>query len=158
MLKGSPAYDKIIETFGNGILNKEEIDRKKLGAIVFDDAEKLKILSAINHKYVIKESLRQIDFIKNNPSGFKFIVIDAPLLVEAGMHEYCDIICVVKADLDIRLGRILLRDGLSEEQAVKRIESRQNAEEMEKHAHIVISNNSGIKELENEIAELLESI
>ena len=142
MIVGKPAYYEIRDIFGADVLDKDgAIDRRKLGAKVFGDKEQLRILVDITHKHVIAETLRRIAEITTNPRGYRFIVIDAPLLIEAGMHEHCDEVWLVTADYETRLARVRSRDLISDEQIAKRFASGASPSELAKHSHVIIENN-----------------
>ena len=151
ILRGAtPAYDEITAEFGCGILNNDgEIDRKKLGAIVFADKAKLTVLSKIVHKYV----RAQCEEIVRKSTG-KVIAIDAPALVEAGMQDMCDTIIGIFADRDLRIQRITARDGISREAAEKRINSQMPDAELRGHVDIAIDNNGTLQELEGKLREI----
>ena len=144
MQKGKAAYDEILRHFGSRILDENnEIDRKKLGVMVFSRPEKLKLLEGIIHPQVIaktQELLMQAD-------GAPFAVIDAPLLIEAGMHEICSEVWLVTAIDDVRLARIMARDGINEETALRRLHSRAGDDHLRQFADIVIENNAGVEAL-----------
>jgi len=121
--KGTPAYSEIIDTLGTEFLDGNgEIVRKKLGDAVFSEFEKLRLLTYITHKYIIRECDAIIERVKRERSH-PFTVIDAPLLFEAGMDGICDKIIIVTADEETRLGRIMARDGITREQAEDRVNS-----------------------------------
>ena len=142
MTVGKPAYDEIVGIFGADVLDEHgAIDRRKLGAKVFDDKEQLRILVDITHKHVITETLRRIAETAANPGDYRFIVIDAPLLIEAGLHERCDEVWLVTADYETRLARVRSRDKLGDEQITKRFASGASPSELAKHSHVVIENN-----------------
>lgn len=156
MLKGNLAYNEITAHFGDAVLKPDgEIDRKKLAEIVFVDKAKLDALTAINHKYVIQETYKRIELVKACPSGYRFIVIDAPLLIEAGIHKDCDLVCVVESDLDLRISRIMKRDKTTKQHAHDRIKSQMPYAEMKTYADYIITNNKGIEELACEVMGLL---
>lgn len=114
---------ELIREFGNEIESGGKIDRKVLGAKVFGkkNARKLLRLNKIAHKYVCKEYIKLIMEAKAN--GEKGIIIDAPLLIEAGLDKICDTCICVAASEDIRTERIMKRDRITEEQAKLRINS-----------------------------------
>ena len=142
MVVGKPAYDEIVGIFGADVLDESgAIDRRRLGAKVFDDKEQLRILVDITHKHVIAETLRRIAETTASPRDYRFIIIDAPLLIEAGMHEHCDEVWLVTADYETRLARVRSRDLLSDEHIAKRFASGASPSELAKHSHVVIENN-----------------
>ncbi|MCL2617338.1 MAG: dephospho-CoA kinase, partial [Defluviitaleaceae bacterium] len=124
MAAGKPAYQEICAAFGTNILDEHgEINRRVLGGIVFADKAKLQALVDITHKHVIAETRRRINEAMVNPTKYKFIVKDAPLLIEAGMHKECDETWLAVADYGTRLQRIRSRDGLSDEHIANRFAS-----------------------------------
>ncbi len=156
LLSGGAAYIEVVNLFNsvyNSILDENcEIDRKKLGAIVFRDEDKRKLLMEITHKYIMEEMLRELE---ENVKNYPYVVLDAPLLIEAGLHTYSDVVWVVFADLETRMGRIRKRDGLSDSQIEARFNSQTKFEELEKYADIVINNSSDLSALELEIKNVL---
>lgn len=138
--KGTKAYFEIIDSFGIDILdNKEEIDRKRLGIIVFNDKEKLSCLENITHKYIIKEINDSIKIAKDKQK-YKYIVIDAPLLIETKLHKIVDEVWIVHCSLDTRIKRLIKRDNLSEDILMKRINNQTPFEQNKKYANFIIFN------------------
>ena len=92
--KDKPAYKEIVDYFGRSILDESGcIIRRKLGDIVFSDSEKLAFLNKCTHKYINMEIMRIIDEVRPQTDKYTAIVIDAPLLAEAGLTDICDDIC-----------------------------------------------------------------
>ena len=149
---------QLISFFGKQILNeKGKIDRKKLSGIVFSDREKLKTLCNAVHPKVISK-------IKDSTEAFlqkdedKLVVIDAPLLIEAGLADFCDLIIVVTASISNIFSRVTKHDGLNKDQALKRIRAQMPISEKKKYADYLIYNDGSIKELEGKTKELLKKI
>jgi dephospho-CoA kinase len=118
---GQPAYTEISDAFGPGILSPDgSIDRKALGDIVFRDPDLRRLLERIVHRQVIAESWRLTNEARASQS-YAYIVWDAPLLIEAGMHLFCDIVLLVASSYALKLSRILARDGITEERARLRL-------------------------------------
>lgn len=139
------AYDEVINFFGNEILDQDNnINRKALGSIVFNNKQKLESLNSIVHKYIVKLIIDKIDEVKSKPDSYKFIVIDAALLIETNLHNICDKVVVVYADEEIRLKRIMERDKLSKQEALSRLKSQRHFDQLKKYAHIFIENNDNI--------------
>ena len=147
--------EEIILTFGNKILDKNEnIDRKKLKELVFENKEKLKQLNAIIHPKVI-------DFykkLKEKKNTDEIIVFDVPLLFESGIDKFCDKILVVISDYEIQLNRIVERDKIDRELASKIIKSQLSNEERIKKADVVIENNSSLEDLFEKVERFCETI
>ncbi|WP_458408084.1 dephospho-CoA kinase [Anaerotignum sp.] len=158
ILKGEPAYREIIEYYGTGILDEDgNIIRKKLGEIVFNDKEKLAFLNQCTHKYITAEVKRQIAAAKEDGTA-KAIIVDAPLLLEAGLETVCDLVWVVYADPEVRAQRVMARDGITYELAKARISNQKSWEEYKAAATVVIDNSKDISWLENQLVELLKTL
>ena len=131
---------------------KQEFDtfeRSEVSRIVFDDEKKLKKLESIIHP-MIKDEMFGI-FDKNKDE--KKIFVSGALLFESGFSKFFDKIIFVDADFKLRLERLMKRNGLDENEALKRI----NAQVDNKHlADIIIANNGTIDELENKVTEVLK--
>ena len=151
------AYFEIVKHFGKDILNSEnEIDRKKLGNIVFNNKNELYCLNKITHKYILEEIKNEINLAKNK-GLFDYIVIDAPLLIETNLHKIVDIVWIVHCSLQTRLDRLKKRDGLSEDILLKRINSQTPFDKNKKFADFIIFNEEGTN-LGNVIKEQLTKI
>lgn len=154
---GKDTYNEIVDAFGSEILLENgEIDRKKLGRIVFSDKEKLSVLNEISLKYILEEINKRINGILENPKEYKYIVIDAPLLIETGLNMIVNEVWVVCADFLTKVDRIVLRDKISPEDAKRRLQSQTNQDELINFADIVIDNdNVSLFELEREVLSKL---
>lgn len=151
ILKDKPAYKELVEYFGKEILDdNEEISRAKLGEIVFADGKKsLNVLNSCTHKYIYLEIENKIeDFQKQNK---ELVVIDAPLLLEGKFRNLCQEIWVVGAEEEIRLSRIINRDGISETHARNRMASQKEWPEYKKYADVIICNNKDINHVEQQV-------
>ncbi len=147
--KGSPCLKEIESVFGSGVIDENgELKRRALGDIVFSDAEKLKKLNSITHKYIIEETEK---IIAQNSE--KDILFDAPLLFEAGLNKLCGVTLAVLSSKENRVKRICLRDNLTESRALARIESQPSDEFYTSHCDFVISNNGTLEELETALKE-----
>lgn len=158
ILKGKPAYQEIIAYYGTGILDEDgNIIRKKLGEIVFNDGEKLAFLNQCTHKYICAEVDRQIAAAKEAGTAIA-IVLDAPLLLEAGLEQVCDWVWVVYADPEVRTQRVMARDGVTYELAKARIANQKSWEEYKQAADTVIDNSKDLAYLQGQLSELLKKI
>ena len=149
MEKGKTAYWQVIEAFGREILAENgEIDRSRLGKIVFNNLEKKKILEEITHPQVIREMREKIEEYR---AENKVIVLDIPLLFEAGLEFMVDEIWVVYVDRETQLQRLMARDGLSYEEANKRIQAQMSLEKKRVLADFVINNKGNIEDLKRQV-------
>ncbi|GGJ72428.1 dephospho-CoA kinase [Anoxybacillus voinovskiensis] len=150
---GEEAYVRIVETFGKDILQKNgEIDRAKLGALIFHDEEKRNQLNAIVHPAVRKKMLEQRDeILQKNP----VVVLDIPLLFESNLTHFVDKIIVVYVDDAIQLERLMKRNGFSQEEALARIHSQMPLSEKKVYADAVIDNNGTIDQTRQQLLTIL---
>lgn len=154
--KGRPAYKAIVDYFGSEILDEDgNIFRRKLGNIVFSDKDKLAFLNSCTHKYINMEIMRIIEEVKPQTNVYSAIIIDAPLLAEAGLVDICDDIWVVYADSEVRVKRIMERDSISEEQARNRIASQRSWEEYKELGAVIIDNSFDDENVERQLDALL---
>ena len=150
--KEKPAYNELVEHFGKGILDKNgNIIRRKLGDIVFSDKNELEFLDECTHKYIVAEIKELIEEITPQTDKYSIFIIDAPLLAEAGLVDICDSVWVVYADEKVRAERIMKRDGITYEQAEKRIASQKSWEEYKAMGAVIIDNSSDDDNLESQL-------
>ena len=148
--KGGVAFDEIIRSFGEGVLAENgEIDRKKLGGIVFSDSRKLELLESITHKHIFDKMKKQLDSCKAEVA-----VLDVPLLFSSDFPFKCDLTVAVVADCEVRIKRIMERDGITREAALLRINNQLSDDEMKSLANICFANNGDFEELRKFVAEL----
>ena len=120
-----PMREELFAAFGD-ILTDGKIDRKKLGQIVFGDAEKLEQLNKITHKYVT-EAVR-LELKKEATMDDYAAAIDAIALIESGIGEICDVVVGIVAPESVRVQRLIAREGISEEYALMRIRAQKSEE------------------------------
>ena len=155
--KGEIAYNKIVQCFGADILLPVgDIDRKKLGDIVFSDKEKLELLNSITHPEIINRMKERIQELK--AEGAKVIVVDAAILIEMGLHKYVDSVWVLSVDRETQLKRLVERDKFNYREAENRINSQFTNEVRKKYADVVIDNSKPIEEVEKRLEELWNNI
>lgn len=149
-LKNSKAYKEIVEYFGVSILdNSQNIDRRKLRNIVFNDDEQKKKLEQILHPAIRED----ISFaISNSKSPYTIIMV--PLIYETNSKDNYNRILVIDCDEDIQISRAVTRDGASEEDIKKIINSQATKKERLSIADDVINNNSSIEKLSEKVLHL----
>ncbi len=146
MEPGNFVWKKIVEHFGKSIiLPDERIDRKKLGDIVFNSEEERKFLNSLIHPLVLEKKKKIVEELEKL-GKVKIFVSEAALTIEAGFHVFYHRIIVAHAPLEIRIKRLIKRDGISEELALKKINSQLPNEEKLKYAHYIIDTSGEIKE------------
>lgn len=140
MRRGSSLYDQIVAEFGRYILDEEfEIDRGKLGNIVFCDPQALAHLESITHPTVRREIERWIA-----SSGADVVAVEAIKLIESGMANNCDAVWVVTASEDVQLDRLMTKRRMSGPQAMLRIEAQSSQREKVDQADVVIDNGGDV--------------
>ena len=152
--KDSEGLMSLTKRFGNSILlNDGSLDRTKLGRKMFSDASVLKEVNDLLQPLIRTEIELQIQEAKkqNNP----LLILDIPLLFEMHYENLCDEIIVVAVSLETQIQRLKNRNGLSKEEALKRIESQMSLEEKVKKADIVWTNEGSIEELEARVHQWL---
>ena len=152
--KGSPCLDELVNCFGKEIITSDgELDRKLLGQIVFSDSQKLARLNEVSHKYILEESEKIMDAHKG-----KNLILDAPLLFEAGLEKRCDFVVGVIAPIDERVKRICKRDGIDKSLAMKRINNQKPDSFFRKNCDFIIENNKDTEHMKIQIQSILRSI
>ncbi len=140
--KGAPGYNKVIETFGRWIVGPDgEIDRGKLGKLVFSDPAALAQLEAIIHPLV----LQAIDWMVTR-SDKPVVVIEAIKLIESGLSKVCDSVWVVAALPEIQLTRLMQKRNMSEAEARQRIAAQPPQDQKIAAATVVIKNVSSFED------------
>jgi dephospho-CoA kinase len=151
---GEEAYTQIVATFGQDILQTNgEIDRAKLGAIVFHNEQERKKLNAIVHPAVRRRMMAEKE--EYVQSGAKTIVLDIPLLFESELTHLIDKVIVVYVDDEVQLERLMKRNGFSKEEALARIRSQMPLHEKVKKADAVINNNGTVEETKQQLLQIL---
>jgi dephospho-CoA kinase len=154
VMPGEPAYQKIIETFGEEILlENKEINRAKLGSIIFHNEEKRLILNSIVHPAVRQKMLADKDAAIER--GEKTVFMDIPLLFESKLTYMVDRTILVYVDENTQLKRLIERNQLSKEEALARIQSQMPLSEKKALADAVIDNNGTIDQSKEQLLEIL---
>lgn len=150
---GTEGWDDVVATFGKEVLNTAgEIDRKKLGAIVFNNPEALQKLNQIVHPRAYDLVKSRLDEYRQRGAGV--VVVEVILLIEAGWTDLVDEVWVVVASEDTVVKRLKQQRGMSEEEILTRIHSQLSTEERVKHADVVINNDGDIDEVKAKVKEL----
>ncbi len=142
---GKKAYLDIIQTFGDSILNEDRtLNRSKLAQIVFQDPDKLAQLNAITHPEIAHEAQR----IFNNyeKQGYEQVIYDVPLLFENNLQSMMDAVILVAIPPELQLERLLQRDSISKEEALRRIRSQMPLDEKKKLTPYIIDNSGTIED------------
>lgn len=154
---GSECTSELADTFGDGIITKSgELDRAALAKLVYSDGEARAKLNRITHKYIKAETLRRLEVYRS--LSFPAAIVDAPLLFESGFDAMCDATVGVIADTQLRVGRIIKRDGISESQARARIAAQLSDDELCRRCGYIIKNNGSADELYQTTARVYNKI
>ena len=150
---GTEGFEKVTKAFGNDLIGDDgEIDRKKLGPIVFSEPDNLNKLNAILHPIIYSMIKTELTNMEN--SGEQVAVVEAAILIEANWQDLFDELWVVDADKEEVIRRLIDRNNVTRDQAIERIESQMDRVERNGYADAVIENNGGLLELENNISRL----
>ena len=152
-LPGTIGFEEVVTEFGQEIVGSDgQIDRKKLGPIVFSDSSKMDRLNEIMHPLIrdlIDERLVSLESSQN-----KVAVVEAAILIEAGWKSLFDEIWVVISDREEVINRLGVRNGLSREDAVKRIDSQMSNNERIEHGDVVVENTGSMEDLQTRVNSL----
>ena len=152
---GTEAWRAVVDTFGEVVLHPGgEIDRKKLGTIVFADPQALATLNAIMHPRMAQVIEKRIIELKSQ--GVRVIVLEAALLIEANWTPLTDEVWVTVAPEEAVVERVQARTGMSEDAIRARIGSQLPQAELVRHAHAVIENAGDLDDLRGAVAHLWE--
>jgi dephospho-CoA kinase len=158
MEPGTPAYREIRERFGDGILDSTgRIDRKQLGDKVFSDERARLQLNAILHPRILAEAEQRVArFAQQNPGGIA--VTQAALLAEAGAFGRFDRIVLTECDTATQVRRLRSRDGIGEEEALRRIGAQADAASRRRIAHLVLDTSGSLEETRARARQVFESL
>jgi dephospho-CoA kinase len=149
----SEMWQRVVDEFGRGIIaDGDQIDRKKLGEIVFGSGDALARLNGIMHPGMHQVAIGRIEDLKGQ--GVKVVVLEAPLLIEANWLDLVDEVWVAVAGEETVLRRCRQRSGLTLPQAKARIAAQTSVEEKIKHADVVIDTDVTLAELEARVKGL----
>lgn len=149
----SDYYREMVKLFGKECLLEDNmLNRKKIAEIIYQDEAKRESLNNLTFNYVVKKMKKDLSEIKDKD----LVIIDAPLLYEAGVDELCDKVIAIIAEKSNKVKRICLRDGIDELFAKKRLLIQNEDDFYINKADYVIYNNKDFKELEESIKKVLE--
>ena len=149
--RGEICFQKILDTFGEEVVGSNgELDRKKLGEIVFSDSEKRQILNKIVHPSVL--DYVEKDIKRRKKEGQKLYVLESALLIELG-HELCDKIWYIYTEENVRRSRLERSRGYTQEKITQMMASQPSTEQFRKICTDVIDNSGDFKETKRQIGE-----
>jgi dephospho-CoA kinase len=155
-LPGRPAFEDIARAWPEVIAAGGHVDRQKLAAIVFGDAESRKRLEAITHPRIRTEVAAQTSALASE--GHPIAFLEAALLVETGLYKSLDGLVVVTADDETRIARVMKRDGVSREKVLARMAAQLPLQDKLRVADHIIDNNRGLEETAAQVWRVLEQL
>lgn len=156
---GTGGLKRIVEEFGPGVLNKNgELDRAKMAAIVFDNPVARKTLESIIHPEVIRVVGQRIEEYRRGLGVAPALVVEVPLLIEAGIDKMMDQVWVVTVDREVQVERVISRSGLSREDVLRRINAQMSQEEKRKYAHRIIDNSGHLEDTVRQVDAIWSEI
>lgn len=155
---GTPGLAKIVAAFGAEYLTPEgDLDRAKMGKLVFADAGKREVLNSIVHPLVLKEQDQWLaDREAEDPNGIA--IVDAALMIESGGYKRFDQLIVVWCKPDIQLQRLKLRNDLPEAEAIRRINSQMPQAEKKRYADFLIDTSRGFEDTRRQVRNVFEKL
>jgi dephospho-CoA kinase len=153
----SSCLQELTEEFGKEILLPDgSLNRRALGGIVFSDPAARERLNTITHRYVMEEVKTQMERYRRE--GVPVAVFDAPQLFEAGAQRACGAVVSVLADRGLRLERIMARDNITAEAAMRRILAQKSDEFFKTHSDYIIENNGTVETLAPQVHRVLTAL
>jgi dephospho-CoA kinase len=155
---GKPAWREVVNHFGKRILQPDKkINRVKLGSIVFADKKKLSELNNIVHPVVYQEWHVRLEKI-GKKEKHAIVLSDIPLLFEGNMQNLFDLTILVLISPKEQIRRLIARNGVSKEEARKRLKSQMPISEKISLADIVIDNEGSIPETEKKVGQIWQEL
>lgn len=152
---GEDAYNEIVAAWGPAVLGPDgALDRARLGAIIFSDAEARARLNAMTHPRVRRRMLEQAEALRRGPTPPPVAVLDIPLLFENGLEALVEETWLVYLDPEHQLERLMRRNGYSREEAAQRIAAQLPLSEKARRATRLIDNNGEPAALDAEVARV----
>lgn len=153
---GGRLYEALLSAFGSAILQEDgRLDRPKLGAMIFGDPELLAQSSQIQNQIIREELADRRDLLAETED---FFFMDVPLLFELQYEDWFDQIWLVDVTKETQLSRLMTRNGLSQEEAAKRIAAQLSLQEKRKRADVLIDNNGSLEETRQQIRHALQKL
>ncbi|MBL4934835.1 dephospho-CoA kinase [Clostridium sp. YIM B02515] len=130
--------------------------RKELGAFIFKDKERVKKIESITLPYILKEIFERLEQL--NREDNVLCIIDAPTLIEVGLHRHMDTNILVWVDLNTQIERVKLRDNAKEEDIINRIKAQLPIDEKKKYVDFIIDNRCSLKHTKEQFEVILNSL
>ncbi len=152
--KGQPLYNAIIEKFGSSFLKEnEELDRAKLGKLIFNNETAKLVLNSISHPLIKEELLKQIAKYDNG-----LIFIEVPLLYESKFDDICDRVICVFLPKKLQVERLMKREGIDEDYALSKIHSQMDLYLKKSLADFVIDSRGSFDETRLQVENIINNL
>ncbi|HEX2031656.1 MAG TPA: dephospho-CoA kinase [Actinomycetota bacterium] len=153
---GTHGHHEVVQVFGDEVVAPDgSIDRAALSRIVFADPAKRRALESITHPEVFRLLAAEAELLRGTDG---VLVFDAPLIVETGFHEACDVVVVVTASVERQVERVARDRGMDADQARARIAAQVPPERREAVADVVVRNDGDLRALEEQVDDLWERL
>lgn len=148
--RGEEGWQKIVEMFGEGVLLDDgELNRAKVGEMIFRDEKKRALLDSIMHPIILNRIEAELDRLRTK--GEPIAILDIPLLLELGWQDRVSAVWLVAVSPEVQKMRLMLRNQLTEQQAEARIASQMSIEAKRQYADIIIENDGVLEETERDV-------
>lgn len=153
---GQPAWKRIVKFFGADILNKDRtIKRKELGAIIFADSKKRKVLNSILHPLILREEERMVRAGKDQ---HMITIVSAALMIEAGAYKRFKKIIVVHCGKETQIMRIMKREKITRKEALQRMAAQLSTQEKKKYADYLINTSGPFPQTRKQVVQIYEKL
>jgi dephospho-CoA kinase len=157
VVPGQVCYHLILDHFGVDILDENsQINRAALGSIIFNNTEERIALNSITHPRIRIELLKQV--LYQFLIGKSMVVLDTPLLFEAGFYRWVHSTIVVYCPVHVQMERLMARDGIPHNQAKQKMDSQMSIEQKKSLAHYVIDNTGRLEETRKQTERLVADL
>jgi dephospho-CoA kinase len=154
---GRPAWRKIVAAFGKGIRGPaDEIDRKRLGALVFGDPQAMQRLTGIVWPVMKREMAQRLRRLAE--AGTPIVVLEAAVLLEAGWEDLVDEVWALSVSPEVAASRLVERTGISLTEAHKRLAAQMSNDERGRKANVIIENNGTLADLRERVASCWQQL
>lgn len=154
----APAWKKIVKNFGKEILNKDRtLNRRKLADIIYQDAQKRKILNSILHPLILKEEDRLVQEAKKRNSH-QIVIVSAALLIETGHYKRFPKIVVVYCKKEKQIERIMKRENCSRKEALQRIDAQLSSTEKKSYADYSVNTSGPYPQTRKQVVKVYQKL
>jgi len=151
---GGKVYNAIVLAFGKSYLKDDKsLDRKKLGNLIFSDSKAKEKLNSISHPIIVDEIKKEINNIND-----EMIFVDIPLLYESRLEYLCDKIICVYLPKNEQIKRLIFRDNIDEEFAIKKVDSQMSLDKKKELADYVIDSRGTFLETKKQVEDLIKEL